>query len=150
MRLWSISPEYLDTKGLVALWREALLAKKVLQGKTGGYKNHPQLLRFKNSSASIKYINTYLFYIYLEAKKRGYLFNKTKSRYYKLKKLKITSGQIRYEFNHLLKKLKKRDVLLYKKLYNIKKIKTNKLFKIVKGKIESWERTEDKNWKKRK
>jgi len=112
MRLWSISPEYLDTKGLVALWREALLAKKVLQGKTGGYKNHPQLLRFKNSSASIKYINTYLFYIYLEAKKRGYLFNKTKSRYYKLKKLKITSGQIRYEFNHLLKKLKKRCIII--------------------------------------
>lgn len=150
MRLWSISPKYLDAKGLVALWREALLAKKVLQGKTKGYRNHPQLLRFKNSFAPLKYINTYLFFIYLEAKKRGYRFDKTKCKYYPLKKLKITSGQIKYEFFHLLKKLKKRDLLLYKKVYNTKKIKANKLFKIVKGKIELWERQEDKKWKKEK
>ena len=38
MRLWSIHPKYLGTKGLVALWREALLAQKVLQGNTKGYK----------------------------------------------------------------------------------------------------------------
>ena len=41
MKLWSIHPKYLDAKGLVALWREALLAQKVLDGKTEGYKNHP-------------------------------------------------------------------------------------------------------------
>jgi hypothetical protein len=28
---------------LVAVWREGLLAQAVLQGKTNGYKNHPQL-----------------------------------------------------------------------------------------------------------
>ena len=39
MRLWSIHPKYLDCKGLVALWREALLAKKVLRGKTRKYAN---------------------------------------------------------------------------------------------------------------
>jgi hypothetical protein len=143
MRLWSISPEYLDTKGLVGLWREALLAKKVIAGNTRGYKNHPQLLRFKNSSVPLKHINTYLFYIYIEAKKRGYFFDKTKCKYYPLKKIKVTSGQIKYEFFHLLKKLKKRNALLYKKLYNIKNIKPNKLFKIVKGNIETWERQED-------
>ena len=29
MRLWSLHPSLLDQKGLVALWREALLAQKV-------------------------------------------------------------------------------------------------------------------------
>jgi len=38
MRLWTIHPKYLDAKGLVALWRETLLAKHVLEGKTPGYK----------------------------------------------------------------------------------------------------------------
>jgi len=46
MRIWSLHPKYLDAKGLVALWRDALLARHVLQGKTTGYKNHPQLNRF--------------------------------------------------------------------------------------------------------
>lgn len=32
MRLWSLHPSYLDAVGLVALWREGLLARKVLQG----------------------------------------------------------------------------------------------------------------------
>jgi len=43
MRIWSLHPKYLDSKGMVALWREALLAKQVLLNKTKGYKNHPQL-----------------------------------------------------------------------------------------------------------
>ena len=49
MRIWSLHPKYLDTKGLVALWRETLLAKHVLEGKTKGYRNHPQLDRFKKA-----------------------------------------------------------------------------------------------------
>ena len=49
MRLWTLHPKYLDAKGLVALWREALLAQKVLRGATKGYRHHPQLLRFSNS-----------------------------------------------------------------------------------------------------
>ncbi|MFP3226243.1 MAG: pyrimidine dimer DNA glycosylase/endonuclease V [Sulfolobaceae archaeon] len=32
MRLWSIHPKYLDTQGLLGLWREGLLAQKVLLG----------------------------------------------------------------------------------------------------------------------
>lgn len=43
MRLWSLHPQYLDAKGLVALWREGLLAQAVLAGQTRGYKRHPQL-----------------------------------------------------------------------------------------------------------
>ncbi|MDI3502728.1 MAG: hypothetical protein PWR13_285 [Archaeoglobi archaeon] len=33
MRLWSIHSKYLDAKGLVAVWREGLLAKKYWKEK---------------------------------------------------------------------------------------------------------------------
>jgi len=38
MRLWTLHPRYLDPKGLVTAWREALLAQKVLSGATRGYR----------------------------------------------------------------------------------------------------------------
>ncbi len=40
-------PRYLDRQGLTACWREGLLAQKVLRGATKGYRNHPQLRRFR-------------------------------------------------------------------------------------------------------
>jgi hypothetical protein len=78
MRIWSLHTKYLDSKGLVALWRETLLAKHVLEGKTKGYKNHPQLNRFKALKNPIDGINEYLSMVYFEAKQRGYNFNKEK------------------------------------------------------------------------
>lgn len=78
MRIWSLHPQYLDTKGLVALWRETLLAKHVLEGKTKGYKNHPQLDRFKALSNPVNAINAYLAEVYHEAERRGYAFNRDK------------------------------------------------------------------------
>ena len=139
MRLWSIHPKYLDKIGLVALWREALLAKKVLQGKTKGYKNHPQLIRFKNTKNPIQFINKYLENIYNEAKSRGYNFDKNKFNKIRLdKKIKVTTGQLEYEINHLYKKVKKRTP---KELERFERdIKANKIFKIVKGGIEDWEK----------
>ncbi|MEM3614630.1 MAG: pyrimidine dimer DNA glycosylase/endonuclease V, partial [Nitrososphaerales archaeon] len=80
MRLWSIHPKYLDSRGLVALWREGLLAKRVLEGKTRGYVNHPQLIRFKLYDKPIDLIDAYLTQIYYEAEKRGYLFDYSKIR----------------------------------------------------------------------
>ncbi len=69
MRIWSIHPKYLDGIGLIACFRETLLAQKVLEGKTKDYKNHPQLIRFKESSDSLLYIGAYLFELCVEAKK---------------------------------------------------------------------------------
>ena len=77
MRLWSIHPKYLDAKGLVALWREGLLAQNVLLGNTKGYKNHPQLIRFKNSENPYGAIAEYLRYVVNEADNRGYNFNRS-------------------------------------------------------------------------
>ncbi len=141
MRLWSLSPEYLDSKGLVALWREGLLAQKVLTGKTAGYINHPQLIRFRSSSDPLGAIASYLRAVAREADERGYSFNKRKIGGKNLNsKVKVTSGQIAYEYRLLLKKLKDRDNDKYKKLLLNDEVAAHPLFEIVDGEIESWER----------
>lgn len=142
MRLWSIHPKYLDTKGLLAVWREGLLAKKVLEGKTKGYKNHPQLNRFKKLADPLAAINAYLYQIFLEANKRAYKFNREKIESIILKeKIPLNSGQVSYEFDHLLKKLKIRDKKTHEKIKDTRKIEVNPVFKLKKGSIEEWEKS---------
>ncbi len=146
MRLWSLNPKYLDRAGLLAVWREGLLAKKVLTGKTRGYKNHPQLIRFRASKKALIYINAYLYGIYLESQARGYKFSvakigkELKSLKIFAKKIKVNSGQVVYEFSHLLNKLKVRDKNKYQELKDIKRPQVHFLFKVVPGKIENWEK----------
>lgn len=109
MRLWSIHPKYLDPIGLLALWRESILAKKVLEKKQkNAYYNHPQLDRFKKNNFPLKAINIYLRFIYNESIIRNYSFNikkiDFKYRYcINYSKINVTYGQILYEFNHLKK-----------------------------------------------
>ncbi|MBN1374068.1 hypothetical protein JW962_01920 [Candidatus Dojkabacteria bacterium] len=141
MRLWSIHPKYLDAKGLIALWRESLLAKAVLEGKTKGYKNHPQLIRFKNSSNPKSLINNYLEHIHKEASRRGYSFSKYKYREVDPQpKIAITRGQLDFELNHLLKKLRSRAPQFYKVLRATGKIYPHPIFKLIKGPISEWEK----------
>ncbi len=140
MRLWSIHPRYLDARGLVALWREGLLAQSVLLGNTRGYKNHPQLLRFKNTCNQVAAIATYLSSVADEAKRRGYHFDSRKIVNRRINNnLAVTDGQLDYEFQHLLKKLKKRDLDRYRKLKNVSAIEQHPLFDKVNGNVESWE-----------
>ena len=141
MRLWSIHPKYLDTKGLLAVWREALLAKKVLQGNTKGYQEHPQLIRFRNNSSPINAINIYLNEIFKESKKRNFAFDAKKiDPLKKCNRISVSSEQVKYEFKHLLNKLKERDIIKYNQIKWIKRIETNPLFCKRKGKIEDWEK----------
>ncbi len=139
MRLWSIHPKYLDTKGLVALWRESLLAKKVLENETKGYKKHPQLERFKKHKDPLVAINTYIYYVFLESKKRKFSFNEDKFLFTQKIKINITEKQLEYEFKHLLKKLKTRDPGRYTKLFNNKNILPHPIFQTIPGEIENWE-----------
>ncbi len=141
MRLWSLHPKYLDSKGLVALWREALLAQKVLQGKTSGYRHHPQLHRFKHSNNPNRLIGAYLLSIYTESLNRGYRFDKSKIiTFSKNQKINVTRSQLYYEFDFLCTKLKKRSPTQYKKIHSLKKIDTNPLFTVIPGPIEEWEK----------
>ena len=140
MRIWSLHPKYLDTKGLVALWRETLLAKHVLEGKTKGYKNHPQLNRFKNTGQPIDNINHYLSIVFKESSERQFSFNKDKISWkFKRELLVVTEGQLNYELKHLLKKLKTRDPSKYKALKKLDSIEPHPLFTIIHGDIEEWE-----------
>jgi hypothetical protein len=140
MRLWSLHPKYLDSKGLVALWREGLLARKVLQGETKGYKNHPQLIRFKNHKYPIKAIDTYLFNVYMESKIRNYNFNRSKIGNKFTKELvDVTKNQLIYELDHLRIKLKTRDHDTYLELEDILIPDPNPIFRKVDGDIETWE-----------
>ena len=142
MRIWSIHPKYLDTKGLVALWRETLLAKHVLEGKTKGYRNHPQFDRFKLTDKPIDRINQYLAAIYNEALSRNYNFDKEKIDWnFKPSIMCVTTGQIKFETEHLLNKLKIRDKKKFDNLNKLKKIDQHPIFKIIKGDIEDWEIT---------
>lgn len=140
MRIWSIHPKYLDVKGLVALWRETLLAKHVLEGKTKGYTNHPQLNRFKTLEQPAKAIHQYLESVFEEAQARGYRFDESKFERGEQKVvLPVTAGQVRYEFDHLLRKLNDRDPERMEKLKDLSEVELHPLFEMVPGAIESWE-----------
>lgn len=140
MRIWTLHPKYLDSKGLVAVWRETLLAQKVLKGETKGYRNHPQLERFKSQKAPVAAIATYLHHIYEEAKERGYKFDSQKIDPRSIStQITTTQGQLRYEWEHLRRKLRDRDKKKYQELRAITDPDAHPLFKIVDGEVESWE-----------
>lgn len=141
MRLWSVHPSYLDRKGLLALWREGLLALQVLSGKTKGYKNHPQLQRFKAHVSPIDAISDYLHAIVDEAETRGYHFVREKLPPRRnVERILLTRGQLQYEVNHLLQKLKLRDIKQYERLLAVTQWLPHSLFTLRDGVVESWEK----------
>ena len=141
MRLWTIHPRYLDAKGLVAVWREALLAQKVLAGKTRGYTRHPQLERFRSHSRPPQAIAAFLKGIADEAQRRGYAFNRSKiSRRGFSGQMDETRGQLRYEWLHLRAKLRRRAPNLYREFRNLEEPEPHPLFRIVAGEVRPWEK----------
>lgn len=116
------------------------MAQKVLQGNTRGYRNHPQLIRFKAAINPVGAIAAYLKHIADEADKRGYHFDRSKITNSAFdNRIPVTSGQLEYEFKHLLAKLKQRTPELYLKLNKTKSIKPHPIFNLVIGDIEDWE-----------
>jgi hypothetical protein len=141
MRLWSLHPKYLDQKGLTAVWREGLLAQKVLRGKTRGYRNHPQLIRFRECGAPVAAIGDYLRAVQAEAARRGYSFDRGKIRSArKVARIAVARGQMAFEWKHLLAKLKTRDPAKYRELRLVNRPAPHPLFRITRGGLEAWER----------
>jgi hypothetical protein len=162
MRLWTIHPKYLDSKGLVAVWREGLLAQKVLAGATRGYRNHPQLERFKASSRALESMAVFLSDLQAEASRRGYAFDASKIGVGSgrpgtgataegnvvpagaaLERIPVTSGQIDYEFELLKTKLEIRDRAKLAELLKVETIALNAAFEEVAGEVAPWERAMD-------
>jgi hypothetical protein len=141
MRLWTLHPKYLDPQGLVALWREALLARAVLRGQTQGYRNHPQLDRFRAHDTPRSAINAYLAEIHSEATARGYSFDKNKiGALRSVDPILTTTGQISYEWKHLMGKLSVRNRPLRARWRTVRVPLCHPLFTPMPGLIEPWER----------
>ncbi|NLG56279.1 MAG: hypothetical protein GX542_11655 [Rhodococcus sp.] len=141
MRLWSLHPSHLDRIGLVACWRETLLAQAVLDGKTEGYRNHPQLGRFKDTPQPLESVGAYLVGLHDEATSRGYRFDGSKilTRPEDLPRLTVTQGQLEYEWNHLGRKLTERSADDAQRWQEASPT-AHPLFSVVPGGIEDWER----------
>ncbi len=142
MRLWSLHPRYLDSRGLVALWREALLAQAVLAGHTRGYTHHPQLRRFLDTPSPMTAIATYLHAVQAEATVRGYRFNATKiASEGNALPIAVTRGQFDYEWGHLVAKLRVRDPLWLAQIVMHPGLEPHPLFQIIPGPVADWEVT---------
>jgi hypothetical protein len=142
MRLWSLHPSVLDRAGLVALWREALLAQKVLTGTTKGYRHHPQLDRFRQTRNPARAIASYLWTVADEAKERGYHFDISKIAMPAGRiTIPVTKRQLAYELTHLKQKLCQRDPKQFRLISKREPLKVNSTFKAVEGPIAPWERT---------
>ena len=142
MRLWTLHPRYLDSRGLVALWREALLAQAVLQGRTRGYREHPQLSRFRDSRTPVAMIASYLRVVHAEGARRGFRLDRGKIvRAGPADPGRTTRGQMAYEWHHLMNKLSDRDPERFRRLSRIRRPCAHPLFRVVAGGVEAWERT---------
>lgn len=140
MRLWSLHPRYLDAKGLVALWRETLLAQAVLRGLTKGYRHHPQLTRFRAAPDPVAAVGAYLAVVQEEAARRGYAFDRERiAQPGSCRRMPVTDGQLRYEWLHLRKKLAVRDPERLRALRAVQEPDSHPLFRAVPGPVERWE-----------
>ena len=141
MRLWTLHPQYLDAKGLLALWREALLAQAVLLGRTRGYRHHPQLVRFTAMPLPQAAVASYLAAVHEEGLRRGYQFDGEKIGPGRFPgRIEETKGQLLYEWSHLRKKLEARDPARHARFQHIEVPEAHPLFRIVAGAIRDWER----------
>lgn len=146
MRLWSLDPALLDRQGLVACWREALLAQAVLFGHTAGYTAHPQLERFHAHPEPVTAISSYLHGVRDEATRRGYQFDAERiarpldQDTRDATRIVVTSGQLELERQHLLRKLAVRSPGHRAQVATTGTPAAHPLFVVVLGAVASWER----------
>lgn len=141
MRIWSLHPRHLDAKGLVACWRETLLAQAVLAGRTKGYQHHPQLTRFRAAADPLASVGAYLSGVADEATARGYRFDRSRIDHDEAgsASMLVTRGQLDYEWEHLMAKLTQRSPADAERWRDAVP-QAHPLFRVVPGPIEPWER----------
>jgi hypothetical protein len=144
MRLWTLHPRHLDAAGLVALWRESLLAQAVLLGRTRGYTRHPQLERFQAAADPVAAIAAYLRAVADEATSRGYAFDASRivASENAAARIAETKGQLLYEWEHLDRKLQRRSPAWHRERFAGTQPTPHPLFRIVAGGVRGWERIE--------
>ena len=86
-------------------------------------------------------IDRYLSEVWTEAGKRGYAFDRGKiGRRISKERMTVTRGQLQYEFDHLKKKLRKRDRKKFAAVKDLPLPKPHPLFRVVRGEIAEWEK----------
>lgn len=149
MRLWSLSPVYLDAAGLVAGWRETLLAQKVLDGGTKGYTRHPQLERWREQADPVGAIGAYLSGLHEESLARGYRFDASRilrpaegplTETAWAGSIPVTQGQLDLEWTHLMAKLAARSPDVAERFAHEDAPAPHSIFAVVPGPVASWER----------
>jgi hypothetical protein len=144
VRLWSLHPRYLDPQGLVALWRETLLARKVLRGETRGYRHPPQLQRFRDTRDPLAAIDAYLAAVHAEATVRGYAFDASKfDADARASTIPVTRGQLAHEWGHLMRKLEVRNPESHARWRGLQRPRVHPSFRVVAGPVADWERPRD-------
>lgn len=142
VRLWSVHPRYFDRQALTACWREALLAQAVLAGATKGYRRHPQLERFRDSSSPDAVIGAFLSGIANEAEARAYNFDRARILVTAkpIELIPVTTDQLAYEWSHLMAKLARRSPETAERWTAVTVPQPHPLFCVVEGPIARWER----------
>lgn len=143
MRLWSLHPARLDARGLVALWREGLLARRVLAGRTRGYRHHPQLERFRAHACPREALAAYLAAVCDEGKRRGYRFDRRRigrTPPTPPAPIPVTDGQLRHERAHLEAKLRVRAPAALARARDPALPRAHPSFRVVRGGVAPWER----------
>lgn len=165
------------------------MAQAVLAGRTKGYRQHPQLVRFRCTPDPLETIGAYLGVVAGEAHCRGYNFNTSRilrphpimtsgstrqnapdvtaittpnatvsndetdgalatifapdSAKDGMPRMPVTIGQLEYERDHLMAKLRERSPQDATRLASTS-LQPHPLFRVVPGGIEAWERPHPK------
>jgi hypothetical protein len=142
MRLWSVHPRYFDRQALTACWREGLLAQAVILEPGRGYSRHPQLERFRAAEDPMAAVCAYLSAVADEADRRGYRFARDRIRQplATASPIPVTTGQLGYEWAHLMAKLQQRAPDLWRAWQDVELPDPHPSFRTVPGPIAPWER----------
>jgi hypothetical protein len=98
-------------------------------------------VRFRRANSPVRAIAAYLRAVHAEAVRRGYRFDAGKiGRGGEAEKIPVTRGQVEYEWGLLKEKLARRSPARLEKIRETRKPRVNPVFRIVRGRVETWEK----------
>jgi hypothetical protein len=142
MRIWSVHPCYLDTRGLGALWNETLVGRNSLRRREGGWYRHSQLNRFRDLPDADDILASYLELVYFESVARGFNYDRDligPVRKCFLQVIEVTEGQVKHELALLRGRLEKRAPGHLRRWPRRQVI--NPIFRVVPGDRADWDKS---------